>query len=110
MMDRHKGEIMPQLVRLYIVNVAFGFAVSAAFVFAIVSLNVAGLGHLVLESDKGLLAGLMLWIFNGVVFAGVQFAVAVMSMADEGGPRGGLREPKLIPIRVEVQAKAKHRR
>lgn len=96
---------MPQLVRLYITQVAFGFAVAAAFVFALVALDVGGIGHLVLNSDMGLVAALMLWVFHGVVFAGVQFAIAVMALAEDEGPRGGLRE--LIPVRVEVQSKAR---
>ena len=95
---------MPQLIRLYITQVAFGFGVSAAFVFALVALDIAGIGHLVMGSDMGLVATLMLWVFHGVVFAGVQFAIAVMALAeDDAGPRGG----KLIPIRVEVQAKTR---
>ena len=92
---------MPQLVRLYITQVALGFAISAAFVFALVALDVAGIGHLVRGSDMGVVAALMLWVFHGVVFAGVQFAIAIMSLAEDEGPRGG----KLIPIRVEVAAK-----
>lgn len=97
---------MPKLVRLYIVNVAVGFALAAVFVAALVTLNVAGLGHLVMGSDMGVVAALMLWVFHGVVFAGVQFAIAVMGMAEDNGPRGG----KLIPIRVEATAQRKIRR
>lgn len=97
---------MPKLVRLYIVNVALGFALALVFVASLVALNVAGIGHLVLGSDMGIVAGLMLWMFHGVVFAGVQFAIAVMGLADDQGPRGG----KLIPIRVEATAQRKIRR
>ena len=95
---------MPKLIRLYITNVAFGFALAAAFVGALIGLDVAGLKHLVLQSDMGVVAALMLWVFHGVVFAGVQFAVAIMSMAEDDTPRGGLRDPALIPIRVEAKA------
>ena len=103
---------MPQLVRLYIANVAAGFAVSAAFVFALVMLDVGGIGHLVRGSDMGVVAALMLWVFNGVIFAGVQFGLAVMNLAEDGGPRGGLREPALVPIPVEVKTSRRgaHRR
>lgn len=89
---------MPKLVRLYIVNVAFGFALAAAFVAALVGFDVAGVGRLVLQSDMGIVAALMLWVFHGVLFAGVQFAIAVMGLAEDAAPRGG----KLIPIRVEA--------
>lgn len=95
---------MPQLIRLYITNVAIGFALSAAFLVALVWLDVAGLGRLILGSDMGLVAAAMIFMFQGVVFAGVQFGIAVMRMAeDEGqGPRGGLRQhADLVPVRVE---------
>jgi hypothetical protein len=89
---------MPKLIRLYILNVAMGFAVAAAFVAALIVLNVAGIGHLVMGSDMGVVAALMLWMFHGVIFAGVQFAVAVMSLAEDDTPPRG----KVIPIRVEA--------
>ncbi|MWP36157.1 hypothetical protein GQY15_00905 [Rhodobacter sphaeroides] len=106
---------MPQLVRLYIVNVLIGFGISVAFVVALVAMDVGGLGHLVLETDMGWLGGLMLVMFNGVVFAGVQFAIAVMRMADPEDrtpPRGCLRPVRmeLVPIRVTVSADHKKRR
>ncbi|OZA04926.1 MAG: hypothetical protein B7Y02_15995 [Rhodobacterales bacterium 17-64-5] len=96
---------MPHLIRLYITNVVLGFALAAAFVGALVMLDVAGLRHLVLQSDMGIVAALMLWVFHGVVFAGVQFAIAVMALAEDDTPRGG----KLIPIRIEATARSKRR-
>lgn len=103
---------MPKLIRLYIVNVAIGFALSGVFLGALVWLNVAGLGRLILGSDIGLLAALMIFVFQGVVFAGVQFAIAVMRMAeaDDTPPRGGLRQ-HLTPAPVRVaQGSARQRR
>lgn len=94
---------MPKLIRLYIVNVAIGFALSAAFLLALVTLDVAGLRHLILGTDMGALAALMIFLFQGVVFAGVQFAIAVMRMAedDDQDPRGGLRQhADLVPVKV----------
>ena len=96
---------MPQLIRLYIVNVAIGFALAAVFVAALVGLNIAGVGRLVMNSDMGILAALMLWVFHGVMFAGVQFGIAVMGLAEDDTPRGG----KLIPIRVESTVQRKRR-
>ena len=96
---------MPKLISLNIVNVAFGFALAAAFVGALVALDVAGIGRLVLHSDMGLVAALMLWVFHGVLFAGVQFGIAVMGLAEDHGPRGGT----LIPIRVEATVQRKRR-
>lgn len=72
---------MPQLVRLYIRQVAIGFALSAVLVAGILWLNVANLWHLVTHSDAGVLAVFLLWLFNGIVFAAVQFSIAIMGMA-----------------------------
>lgn len=103
---------MPKLVRLYITQVAIGFGLSGIFLALLVWLDVAGLGRLILGSDMGLVAALMIFMFQGVVFAGVQFAIAVMRMAerDETPPRGGLRAP-LTPVPVmAAQAPARNNR
>ncbi len=86
---------MPDLIRLYIKNVAIGFGIAAGFVAMLLVFNVANLWHLVSTSDKGWLAVLVLWVLNGIVFAGVQFAIAVMRMKDDDDDddhHGGLRE------------------
>jgi hypothetical protein len=47
-------------------------------------------------------------MFNGVFFGGVQFAIAVMRMAeDDHTPRGGLRQ-HLVPIPVRVEQRSQH--
>ncbi len=81
---------MPKLIRLYITQVVWGFVISAIFVGVLLALNVANLRSLITGSDIGLIALLMIWFMNGIVFAGVQFAYAIMSMAEKpGGPRRG---------------------
>ena len=99
---------MPELVRLYIRSVALGFLISAAFTAGLVWWDVAGVGHLILGSDIGLVAAAMLVVFNGIVFSAVQFAFKVMAMAEDDGPRGGhrARNQQLVPIPVAVPAKA----
>lgn len=82
---------MPELVKLYIRQVFVGFALSAVFVALLLWQNVGNLGHLVLASDIGWLAALMLFVFNGLVFAGVQFSISVMRMGENNGPKGGAR-------------------
>ena len=102
---------MPKLIRLYIINVAIGFGLAAVFVGMLLWFNIANLWHLVSHSDKGWLAVLILWIANGIVFAGVQFAIAVMRMKDDdddeprGGHRGRVmrREPVRIPVPAEAR-------
>lgn len=98
---------MPKLIRLYIVNVAIGFALALAFVSAIVFFDVGGLRHLVTGSEMGWLAFLMMVVFNGIVFAGVQFAYAVMSLAaPDDAPKGGLKQHITGELaRVNVGAK-----
>lgn len=94
---------MPALVRLYIKNVIFGFLLSAAFVAALLWLNVGNLWHLVSTSPTGWVAGVMLFMFNGIVFAGVQFAIAVMRMEDRGESGGKGRR---IPVAISRPAMA----
>lgn len=99
---------MPKLVRLYIQSIAIGFALACGFVVALVVLDVAGLGGLILGSEIGWVAAAMMIVFNGIIFAGAQFAYAVMHMAeDTEGPRGGrmIRALQPIPVRVEAQAR-----
>jgi hypothetical protein len=95
---------MPELVRFYIRQVVIGFAIAAALVAGLLWFDVAGLGRLVAGSDVGLMAALLLWVFNGIVFAGVQFAVAIMGMADDDDDddEGGhvAPAPALIPVRA----------
>lgn len=100
---------MPRLIRLYIVSVAIGFALSALLVALLLAFDVAGLRRLVLGSDVGLVAVAMLVVFNGVVLSGVQFGFAVMQMGREGGSggRGGrlftkdVAQPLAVPVRVK---------
>ncbi|MFY0681379.1 MAG: hypothetical protein JXR13_12450 [Thalassovita sp.] len=94
---------MPKLIRFYIQNVLIGFAIAAVFVAVLLGFNVANLGHLILGSSDGLLAAGILWFANGIVFAGVQFAIAVMGLKeDEPKPKGGLGVP--LPLSVRQRA------
>ena len=98
---------MPKLIRLYIVNVAIGYGLSAVILAMMVWFNVANLGHLILETENGWIGGLMMFVSNGVIFAGAQFAIAVMRQAsDDDEPRGGTRAPTLVPVPVRVEARS----
>lgn len=83
---------MPVLVRLYIRECLLGFAIAIVFTMALVILNVANLGHLVGNVDGGWLAFVMLCVFNGIVFAGVQFGIKVMLLGKDA--EGGDRDPR----------------
>ncbi|MET4103708.1 hypothetical protein ABIE58_003154 [Roseovarius sp. MBR-78] len=99
---------MPRLVRLYITQVAIGFGLAGVFVGLLLWFNIANLWHLVSHSSDGPLAVLILWVANGIVFAGAQFAIAVMRMKDDDDDdhHGGRRQPVMrrdyvaIPVRV----------
>ncbi|WP_299360039.1 hypothetical protein [uncultured Paracoccus sp.] len=102
---------MPQLVRLYIVNVAIGFALALVFTGLLIAVDVAHLRHLVLGSGgAGVIALVMLVVFNTLLFAGVQFAIAVMRMADRKAPPAGGRRERVRPagaVTVPVPARAR---
>ncbi|WP_026758334.1 hypothetical protein [Sediminimonas qiaohouensis] len=107
---------MPKLIRLYIKHVLIGFGIAGAFVAMLLYFNVASLWHLVTHSDAGLLAVVVLWFANGIVFAGVQFAIAVMNLKDEddddqGGKRDGIAVDlrRMIPVRATAKANDKRR-
>jgi TRAP-type C4-dicarboxylate transport system permease small subunit len=102
---------MPELIRLYIRSVLIGFALSAAFAAVLIWQDVMGVGHLILGSPVGWIAALMMFVFNGIIFASVQFGLRVMLMAeDDEGPKGGLRQHlPLVPVRAEAPAHRKPR-
>lgn len=98
---------LPDLVKLYLRNIAIGFALSAVFVGVLLWKDVMGLWSLASGTQGGWIAIAMLFVFNGLVFAGVQFAIAIMNMADDDdddddkGHRDpvGLHDP--VPVRVK---------
>ncbi|WP_300583250.1 hypothetical protein [Marivita sp.] len=99
---------MPDLIKMYIRQTAIGFALSAVFVTLLLYFNIVNLWHLVTHTDVGLLAVSLLWLFNGIVFAGVQFGISIMLMKyddeddDDDDHRG--MPVELTPIRVEAHA------
>lgn len=110
---------MPALVRLYIRHSLIGFAIAIAFVAMLLGADVAGLRGLILGSPVGWLALVMLVLFNGFLFAGVQFGIAVMRMGDiphddPGGKRlreGGERlRTSLTPPPEAIPAAEQSRR
>ena len=103
---------MPELVKMYIRNVVIGFGIAGAFVAMLLWFNVMNLWSLVSASDSGLFAVFLLWFMHGIVFAGVQFAWAVMAMADkDGGPRGGTPVAhQFQPVRVRAEAPTQQQR
>ncbi len=68
---------MPRVFRLYLLSALNGFGIALVFVGLILVFNVANLRHLVATSDVGVMATVAFWILNGIVFSGVQFALAL---------------------------------
>lgn len=97
---------MPDLLKLYLRQCLIGFGIAAVFVTMLLGFNVVNLRGLIFGSDVGLLALFMLWFFNGIVFAGVQFGIHVMMMAereDDGGRGLGAMTQDYVALRVPVQ-------
>lgn len=103
---------MPKLISLYIRQVAIGFVLSAVFVGLLMYFNVANLWHLVSNSSEGLIALTVMWVLNGIVFAGVQFGIAIMCMKEDdhsGGKRQMMPVMLAEPVPVRVARKAEQR-
>jgi len=80
---------MPQLVRFLLIHAAIGFALAFVFVGALVAFDTGGLRTLMMSSDVGFVAFLLLVFLNGLTFGSVQIGVAVMLLGEENGGHGG---------------------
>lgn len=97
---------MPTMVRVYIRSVLIGVVLACCFVGALIVLDVAHLRHLILTSDIGWLAVLLMVAFNTIIFGGVQFAIAIMGQAETPPSRGkGKAEPVRRPAALPVVAR-----
>ena len=99
---------MPRLIRFYIRNCLIGFLWAAVFVALLLFYDVAGLWHLISTSDVGVMAGFLLFFFNGIVFAGAQCGVAILLMSEpeDSPPRGRRRRipaPQLQSVPVTIR-------
>jgi len=71
---------LPRIVRLIIVHWLIGFVLAAVFTALLIVLNVANIGYLVNTVQGGWFAGFILFMLNGIVFAGVQSGIAIMGL------------------------------
>lgn len=94
---------MPKIIRFYIMQCVIGFIVAAMFTAALLWFNVANLWHLISTSDIGFMAVIVFWVLNGIVFAGVQNAIAIMLMAEDDSTHNGPRGGAVVPTRVPAQ-------
>ncbi|MDP7152542.1 MAG: hypothetical protein QGI08_08340 [Paracoccaceae bacterium] len=101
---------MPKLISLYIRQVLIGFAIAALFVAMLLWFDVGGLWGLISKDPAGPVAVFMLWISNGIVFAGVQFAIRIMLMAEGRQKPGGGQRLRIFTEPALVRSEAKKRR
>ena len=98
---------MPKLVSLYIRHTLIGFAIAVLFVGLLFWFNVANLWHLVTHDPAGPLAAFLLVMFNGIVFSGVQFGIAIMRLAKSG--KGGSGRPVRLDLAPAMAAAGRGR-
>ncbi len=99
---------MPRLARLYVRHCAIGYALAAAFVALLLWFDVGRIWTMASHDSAGVMAVVLLWVFNGIVFAGVQFGIAIQRMGREERPGGGrlaiaprlAAQPQLVRIVV----------
>lgn len=92
---------MPDLIKMYIRHSLIGFGIAAVFVAMLLFFDVANLWTMISHDPSGVLVVFILWFFNGLLFASVQFGYAVMALAEKPQrPGGGLRQMHLVPARV----------
>jgi hypothetical protein len=96
---------LPRIVRLYIFHSFIGFVLSGIFTALIIGTNVGNIGHLVNNVAGGWIAATVFFVLNGIVFAGVQTGIVIMSLGnddDQSGTRTPIGQltpdPILIPI------------
>ena len=96
---------MPDLIKLYIRHSLIGFGIAAIFVAMLLYFNVQNLWTLISHDKSAVLAVFVLWVFNGGLFAAVQFAYAVMNLAEKPDGSGG--GGRLRAVRVDARASAR---
>ncbi|MEL6965619.1 MAG: hypothetical protein AAFO01_22925 [Pseudomonadota bacterium] len=78
---------MPKLIALLLRHAAFGFLIALVVVTLMMITDFANLRTLITESDKGVLALVLLTFFLGLTIASVQMGIAVIRL------RGDVRNP-----------------
>jgi hypothetical protein len=94
---------IPVAVRFMVLHALVGFGLAALFVGAVLWSDPGGVGTLILR-EGGLPVIALLWFFTGLTFGSVQIGAAVMLQdGPQAPPRGGLRVPVAVPVRVRAR-------
>ena len=103
---------MPKLVKFLMFHAGVGFALALMSVIAILGLNVANLGELIMTSSFKWIAILALVVLMTITLASVQMGVAIMCLpydkSDDDDSGNGLKDvsPAQHYATVPVRAKA----
>lgn len=73
-------EGMPSLIRFLVTNAAFGAVIGVVVATAFLITNVANVGHLLVESDRRVLFGIICYTGAATSFAAVVTSTALMLM------------------------------
>ena len=93
---------MPVL-RFFALQVAIGFGIAALLLAALLLADLGGIGSLLRSTNAGVWPALLFWLFTGLTFGAVQFAVALGLAAEEkpGDDRGSpLADPAYAMARA----------
>ena len=90
---------LPRLVRLYLLNCVIGFVLAGVFTGLILWTNIGNIRHLVMAVEGGWLAGAIFFVLNGIVFAGVQTGIVIMSMTYGRDDPPKRKRPSASPCR-----------
>jgi hypothetical protein len=73
---------LPRLIRFMLIHIANGMVLGCIFVFAMIWLDVAGIGRLLAKDASGL-ATFMLFFQTALTFGAVSMGVAVMHLGED---------------------------
>jgi len=98
---------MPSHIKFLLTHAAIGAFAGICFSALVIYLDVAGLWHLVTQTQDGPLAAAIMTVLFVITFGSVQMGRAVMALGeprDDDAPRGP-SGGELIHIRVPARAK-----
>jgi hypothetical protein len=73
---------LPRLIRFMLIHIANGMVLGCIFVFALIWLDVAGIGRLLAKDASGL-ATFVLFFQTALTFGAVSMGVAVMHLGED---------------------------
>lgn len=94
---------MPVL-RFLALQIAIGFGIAALFVLALLLADPGGIGTLLRAPATGVMPVVLLWLFTGLTFGGVQFAAALGLAATEEARRGDRGSLSASPVYAMARA------